>query len=176
MISKRMQDAIDFALEKHQGQLDKAGKPYFGHVLRVALSVLHYGEDYFITAILHDVVEDHHIPLSEIESRWGSEVAAAVDSVTRREMPVKETYMTLIHRASENKIGREVKLADLRDNMQPHRIECLPVEQRDIVNRYKRAEKYLVNIKHTIAQEKEIVLAEQRRKQAEAIYENGGGA
>ena len=169
MISARMQSAIDFAIEKHAGQIDKGGKPYFGHVLRVALSVLHFGENYFIAAILHDVVEDCGVDIEYIAERWGNEVALAVVSVSRITFPFKETYMQLIERASLNEIGIEVKLADLEDNMQPERIAALPIESRDIVKRYERAKKFLLAAK----QAKE---TEQNRKQAQAIYENGGGA
>ena len=100
MLSERIKSAIDFAMEKHQGQLDKAGKPYFGHVLRVALSVASNedtpdDENYFIVALLHDVVEDCKVSLEEIEQRWGKVVADAVDSLSRRIKPKKETYMQL---------------------------------------------------------------------------------
>jgi (p)ppGpp synthase/HD superfamily hydrolase len=147
MISERMQYAIDFALEKHEGQKDKAGRPYFGHVLRVALAVLHLGENYFIAAILHDTVEDCGVSIQFIAEKWGQVVADAVDSVSRRIHPVKETYMNLIERASQNEIGLELKLADLEDNTQPERIAALPPESRDIVKRYDRAKKVLLTVK-----------------------------
>jgi (p)ppGpp synthase/HD superfamily hydrolase len=147
MISARMQSAIDFALEEHAGQVDKAGRPYFGHVLRVALSVLHLGENYFITAILHDVMEDCGVTIEYITERWGAEVAFAVNSVSRITLPVKETYMNLIERAALNEIGIEVKLADLEDNMQPEIIAALPPESRDIVKRYERAKNRLLQVK-----------------------------
>ncbi len=145
ILSQRMQSALDFAIEKHANQLDKAGRPYFGHPLRVALAVIHLGEDYFITAILHDVCEDCNVTFDEIESKWGSTVAKAVKSVTRIVSPVKEPYMSLIERSAWNAIGKEVKLADLRDNMQPDRIASLPTEMQSIINRYKKAYNYLVN-------------------------------
>lgn len=164
-----MQSAIDFALEKHSGQVDKGGRPYFGHVLRVALSVLDLGEDYFIAAILHDVVEDCDVPLSFIAEKWGQVVADAVDSVSRRVHPVKETYMSLIERASKNQIGLEVKLADLQDNMQPERIAALPPEGRDILKRYNRALNFLREVIYKRDQE----LARQRHTQ---MLIDGGGA
>jgi len=148
-----MQSAIDFAYEKHFGQLDKSGKPYFGHALRVALDVIHFGEEFFIVALLHDTVEDCNVSLSYIAENWGQEIADAVASVSRIEHPVKEKYMELIHRASLNRIGREVKLADLDDNMRPERILSLPIEMQDIVKRYERAKKYLEDSK---AKEEEI--------------------
>jgi (p)ppGpp synthase/HD superfamily hydrolase len=149
MISERIKTAIDFAMEKHNGQLDKAGKPYFGHPLRVALSVasrqdIPDDDDYFIVAILHDVVEDAKVSLKEIEEQWGKVVADAVDSVSRRVKPRKETYMQLIARAKDNVIGRTVKIADIEDNSDPIRIAALPINNRDIVKRYDRAKKFLL--------------------------------
>lgn len=169
MASQNLLAAIEFAYEKHQNQRDKSGKPYFFHPLRVMFAVEHFGEDAMIVAILHDVVEDCDVSLLFIAEKWGQIVADAIDSVSRRVAPFKETYMNFIERASLNEIGIEVKLADLEDNMQPERIAALPIESRDIVKRYERAKKFLLAAK----QAKE---TEQNRKQAQAIYENGGGA
>jgi len=48
-------------------------------------------------AFLHDTVEDKNISLREIEAIFGSEVADAVDVVSKEELGVKrdlETYLT----------------------------------------------------------------------------------
>ena len=81
MLSLRAQHAIDFALQMHLSQVDKVGRPYFGHVLRVALAVQHLGEDYFIAGLLHDVVEDCKVSLPEIEEHWGNSVSQVVDAL-----------------------------------------------------------------------------------------------
>ncbi len=139
----KVKEAIDFAVEKHVGQFDKAGKPYIGHPLRVAFSVISFGEKYFITALLHDVVEDCGVLISEIEDRWGKEIAEAVLALSRINEPVKETYKTFIERISINEIARIVKLADIEDNTRPERIACLPIDQQGIVERYRKAKEYL---------------------------------
>ena len=162
MLSERIKSAIEFAMVKHQGQLDKGGKPYFLHPLRVALSVASNNdnpddENYFIVAILHDLVEDAKVPLSEIEARWGKVVADAVDSLSRRIVKHrKETYMQLIERASQNEIGLVIKLADLDDNSDPVRIAALPPEARDIVKRYERAKVVLLLAKERAEREKRL--------------------
>lgn len=48
--------AIEIATKAHEGQVDKAGKPYIGHPLRV----MNMGgtDDEKIVGVLHDVVED----------------------------------------------------------------------------------------------------------------------
>ena len=169
MVSNRLQEAIEFAYQKHENQKDKGGKPYFLHPLRVMLSVAHLGDDYMIAAICHDLIEDCGVTVQQITEKFGSTVADAVESVSRRTEPFKESYMDLIDRAGANEIGIEVKLADLDDNMQPSRVECLPPEMKSIVNRYERAKAKLLRLK-TLRRE------EQARRQHEAILENGGGA
>jgi (p)ppGpp synthase/HD superfamily hydrolase len=142
-MSSRAKKAIDFALNNHLHQIDKAGRPYFGHVIRVALTVQPLGEDYFITGLLHDTIEDCGVTKEDIAALWGDVVAEAVDSVSRRK---DESYMELIERASKNKIGVRVKLADLADNSDPERISVLPEAERSIVNRYNKARLVLEGI------------------------------
>lgn len=169
MLSNRLQEAIEFAYQNHENQKDKGGKPYFLHPLRVMLDVAHLGEDYMIVAICHDLIEDCGVTVQQLTEKFGSTVTEAVESVSRRVVPVKEPYFDLIDRAGANLIGIEVKLADIQDNMQPSRIACLPPEMQSIVHRYERAKAKLLRLK-------ENRLSEQARKQHEAILENGGGA
>lgn len=51
-----LERAIQIATEAHKGQLDKAGKDYIGHPLRVM--EMGKTEDEKIVGVLHDVVED----------------------------------------------------------------------------------------------------------------------
>ena len=60
-------------------------------------------------------------------------ILAALDTVTIRE---NEDYSTFISRSADNVIGRRVKIADLRDNMDLSRIPQ-PTEKD-----HKRMEKY----------------------------------
>jgi hypothetical protein len=142
--------AMSFAIERHRGQVDKAGQPYIKHPMRVARSVYHLGDEYFITGLLHDVVEDCILPgetresvLALIERRWGLRVRNAVDSLSRREGPPKEVYKDFRERTGADFIGRIVGLADLTDNSDPARVEQLPVEERGVVKRYEKALKRL---------------------------------
>ena len=48
--------AISIALKAHEGQTDKAGMPYIGHVMRVMNAGRTMDEK--IVGVLHDVVED----------------------------------------------------------------------------------------------------------------------
>jgi (p)ppGpp synthase/HD superfamily hydrolase len=131
--------AICFASISHLGQLDKGGKPYILHPLRVMLSLKDESEAVQVTAVLHDVIEDCGVTKEEIEHEFGTEIAEAVYSVSRIEEPVKETYVNFCTRSKANKIGRIVKIADLRDNMSPERHNALPESEKGIMNRYVKA-------------------------------------
>ena len=120
-----LERAIEIAVTAHKGQADKSGAPYILHPLRVMLSLK--TEEERIVAVLHDVVEDcEEWPLHRLrEEGLPEELAAALESVTRND---GETYMEFIERSKTNAIGRPVKAADLRDNMDLSRIEN-PTEQ-----------------------------------------------
>ena len=94
---------------------------------------------YFIAAILHDTVEDTATTLDEIENLFGKNVRNAVDSVSRREFPKKESYEDFVLRSKADPIGRVVKIADLYDNMSPERRPEPPIELDKKLERYEKA-------------------------------------
>ena len=120
-----LERAIEIAVTAHRGQADKSGAPYILHPLRVMLSLK--TEEERIVAVLHDVVEDcEEWPLERLRGEGLPErLATALESVTRND---GETYTEFIERSKTNAIGRRVKAADLRDNMDLSRIEN-PTEQ-----------------------------------------------
>ncbi|MCL2038016.1 RelA/SpoT family protein [Candidatus Saccharibacteria bacterium] len=77
--------ATDFAKEKHAGQKRLSGEDYVTHPLAVARILLEWDMDLdsVIAGLLHDVVEDTDTPLSEIEEKFGEDVARLVDGVTK---------------------------------------------------------------------------------------------
>ncbi len=82
---ENIERAYAFILEKHKGQLRKSGEPYYHHLIEVAyiLASLQAGPATIIAGLLHDVVEDTDVEISEIEKKWGSDVAKLVDSLTK---------------------------------------------------------------------------------------------
>ena len=80
-----IEDAYKFALKAHQGQTRKSGGPYIEHPLRVALILaeLHFDAISLAAALLHDVPENCGMPIAEIETRFGAEVAKLVDGTTK---------------------------------------------------------------------------------------------
>ena len=77
--------AYEFAAMHHQGQLRKSGEPYIIHPLNVAciLTSINTGPATICAGLLHDVVEDTDVELSEIEAKFGKDVAEIVDGVTK---------------------------------------------------------------------------------------------
>ena len=80
-----VEDAYNFALKAHEGQVRKSGEPYMEHPLETALTLaeLQLDASALAAALLHDVPENCEIPVSEIEARFGSEVAKLVDGTTK---------------------------------------------------------------------------------------------
>ena len=115
-----LERAIAIAAEAHAGQMDRAAAPYIMHPLRVMMA-MPKDPSYRIAAVLHDVLEDCPAWTAERldDEGFSGLTVAAVLSVTRRP---GEAYSSLIARAAADPIGRVVKLADLRDNMNLSRI------------------------------------------------------
>ena len=80
-----IEDAYNFASKAHEGQVRKSGEPYLEHPLQVALILaeLQLDASTLAAALLHDVPENCGIPVSEIEAKFGSEVAKLVDGTTK---------------------------------------------------------------------------------------------
>jgi (p)ppGpp synthase/HD superfamily hydrolase len=70
-------------------------------------------------AVLHDVVEDTDILLDEVHAVLGDRTAILVDILTHAE---GEPYKAFIERVAKSEDATLIKLADLRDNMDPSRI------------------------------------------------------
>ena len=113
--------------EVHRGQVRRSGEPYVTHPLAVAGIVAHLGLDprSVAAAILHDAVEDTGLGLEEVEKRFGPEVSAIVDGVTkldRLQFDSKEAQQAatvrkmLIAMASDWRV-LVIKLADRLHNM-----------------------------------------------------------
>ena len=145
-----LEKAIKIAVEAHTGQLDKGGKPYILHPLRVMLSLK--TEEERIVGVLHDVVEDcEGWTWDRLASNGLSEkIIEALKSVSKtpeeeaeyRKLPEGKKldhYLQFVSRAKANKIGREVKAADIKDNLDISRIDDITQNDINRLNRYKKA-------------------------------------
>jgi (p)ppGpp synthase/HD superfamily hydrolase len=128
--------AIEIAVNGHRGQFDKAGKPYILHPLRVMVSL--DNEDEMICAILHDIIEDTGIRAQGlIDEGFNQKIIDAILSVTKSDIDID--YFDFIRRAKENPIGRKVKIADLKDNLNLNRISNPSTEDFKRTERYRKA-------------------------------------
>ena len=129
-----LQRAIEIATEAHQGQLDKAGRDYIGHPLRVM--EMGKTEEEKIVGVLHDVIEDTDWTFERLaEEGFSNEVIAALRCVTK--ISENENYDDFIDRVKKNPLAVAVKINDLTDNMDIRRLPYL--SDKDV----KRLKKYL---------------------------------
>jgi len=80
-----IEKAFRYAYDAHKGRKRYSKEPYFTHCSEVAKILVDLRLDALTIAagLLHDVVEDEQVPLSEIETEFGQTVALLVDGVTK---------------------------------------------------------------------------------------------
>lgn len=119
--------ALRIALQAHDGQYRKDGKtPYIIHPIRVAN---YFNSDLKRTiAILHDVAEDTKQDLS----MFPKEVLDIIKLLTKT-----GDYMSYISKIAKNKIAREIKIADITDNLSD---DC----SEEQIKKYNKALKILI--------------------------------
>ena len=129
-----LERAIQIATEAHKGQLDKAGREYIGHPIRVM--EMGKTEDEKIVGVLHDVIEDTDWTFERLEAEgFSQEVINALRCVTKTSE--NENYDDFIDRVKKNPLATAVKINDLTDNMDIRRLPYL--SDKDV----KRLKKYL---------------------------------
>ncbi len=119
--------AYEYGRQMHDGQFRKSGEPYFTHPVAVAalLTEQQLDDATIITALLHDTIEDTRSTYSEVDSRFGREVADLVDGVTKltnlqlssSETKQAENFRKLFMAMSKDLRVILVKLADRLHNM-----------------------------------------------------------
>jgi guanosine-3',5'-bis(diphosphate) 3'-pyrophosphohydrolase len=77
--------AYDFAAEQHKTQTRLSGEPFLSHPVEVAhiLAGMKLDVTSLCAALLHDVVEDTKIPLDQISTYFGPDVAQLVEGATK---------------------------------------------------------------------------------------------
>ena len=124
---EKIRYTYSYAYEKHKGQFRKSGEEYIIHPLNVAiiLTGIYADCDTLCAALLHDVVEDCDVELSEIEEKFGKDIAFLVDGVTKlsrinfstENEYLIEYYKKIIVGMSEDVRVIIIKLADRVHNM-----------------------------------------------------------
>src|SRR5207249_1636574 len=124
---KDLQRAFAFAEESHAGQKRLSGEDFIEHPVAVAAILADLGMDPITlqAALLHDVVEDTHLSVEDVESEFGSEVANLVDGLTKldkikfrsREQEQAENVRKMIIAMARDIRVLLIKLADRLHNM-----------------------------------------------------------
>lgn len=130
-----LERAIEIALSAHLGQTQWNGRPYILHPLRVMSDV--EGDDAKMVAVLHDVVEDSEWTLDDLQAEgFAEDVLLAISVLTR---PPGMSYDQYIESVAHNRLARQVKLADLRHNMDVRRVPQITVDNVAYLERYRAA-------------------------------------
>jgi len=131
--TQKTKTALKICFEAHKDQMDKSGLPYAFHPFHLAEQML--DEASTVVALLHDVAEDTDMTLEQLaEFGFGKKIMDALSLLTHDE---KIPYMDYVAAIKPNPIARAVKIADLRHNSDPTRMDGMT--ERDLVRR----EKYL---------------------------------
>ena len=138
-----LESAYNFAKKAHEGQLRISGEPYLEHPIQTALILaeLQLDANSIAAALLHDVLENCEIPLSDIEVTFGAEIAKLVDGVTKlsklplsggdaststSEQQMENLRKMLVAMAEDLRVVF-IKLADRLHNMRT--LDALPPEK-----------------------------------------------
>jgi GTP pyrophosphokinase len=119
--------AYVYAMKAHGAQKRASGDPYFSHPLEVAAILTDYelDEATIATALLHDVIEDTEATKAEIVEKFGTEIGALVDGLTKidklnlvsKRAEQAENFRKLLIAISSDIRVLLVKLADRLHNM-----------------------------------------------------------
>lgn len=133
-----IQEAYLLAKKAHEGQQRYTGEPYITHPVAVALILAEMRMDpqTIMAAILHDVIEDTPVEKSELNDKFGKEVADLVDGVTKltqiefesRAQAQAENFRKMLMAMARDIRVILVKLADRLHNMRT--LGHLPPEKR----------------------------------------------
>lgn len=131
--------AFAIASQAHKGQRDKAGLDYILHPVRVSNHCTSPVAK--IVALLHDTIEDTNVTPDYLRQQGFPEVIVeAVLTLTHSKEQPYEDYVKLL---ATNPVCREVKLADLEDNMDVRRLPQLTDTDVARLRKYLRAWHYL---------------------------------
>ncbi|MEJ2540609.1 MAG: bifunctional (p)ppGpp synthetase/guanosine-3',5'-bis(diphosphate) 3'-pyrophosphohydrolase [Gemmatimonadota bacterium] len=140
--------AFELATQAHDGQRRASGEEFVTHTVEVAtiLAGLRLDTASIVAGLVHDTVEDTHVTLGDLSERFGDEVAALVDGVTKigkvefrshTHQQVENYRKLLLSMAADARVIL-IKLADRLHNMrtlehlQPGKRRRIALETREI--------------------------------------------
>jgi guanosine-3',5'-bis(diphosphate) 3'-pyrophosphohydrolase len=134
---ERVQDAFVFACEHHAAQRRKSGEDFIVHPVGVAriCASMRLDTETLCAALLHDTVEDTSASIEEVRERFGEEIAAIVDGVTKltgitfqsRDEAQANNYRKMMVAMATDVRVILIKLADRLHNMRT--IDAMPKQK-----------------------------------------------
>jgi guanosine-3',5'-bis(diphosphate) 3'-pyrophosphohydrolase len=119
--------AYVYAMHAHGHQKRASGDPFFSHPLEVAaiLTELKLDDATIAAALLHDVIEDTDVTRAEIDQKFGKEIGALVEGLTKikrldlvtKKAEQAENFRKLLVAISSDIRVLLIKLADRLHNM-----------------------------------------------------------
>lgn len=132
-------DAIKIILKAFSGKTDRGGDQYVNHLFRVAATVSNLGkEDLVIPALLHDLLEDCPEWTEQYLLEEGLE-SHHLDVIKILTHNPEDSYEEYIEKISKDFRTIEIKLADLKDNMDITRLSSLSSKDLERLQKYHRA-------------------------------------
>jgi (p)ppGpp synthase/HD superfamily hydrolase len=135
--------AISITASSFANKVDKAGKPYILHCLRVMNAVDQSDGELMAIAVMHDLVEDSDYTLMMLTNLgFSHRVIKAIAYLTHENNISYDEYIKGI---ANNPDAVKVKLADLKDNSDITRLKGLRKKDLDRMEKYHRSFIYLSN-------------------------------
>ncbi|MBC6606779.1 bifunctional (p)ppGpp synthetase/guanosine-3',5'-bis(diphosphate) 3'-pyrophosphohydrolase [Hymenobacter sp. BT188] len=132
--AKLIKKAFNTSLEAHKNMRRKSGEPYILHplaVAQIAVEEIGLGTTSIVSALLHDVVEDTPMEISDVEREFGPKVARIIDGLTKISgvfdygtSEQAENFRKMLLTLSEDVRVILIKLADRLHNMRT--LESMP--------------------------------------------------
>lgn len=137
---KQLNMAIHIATDYHNGQIDKSGEPYILHPIWVMNNVKSLKGK--VVAMLHDIVEDTEITIENlIDFGFDEDIVIAIDILTKKKGQKYTDYIELV---GKNNLAREVKISDLKHNMDLKRLKEITDKDKKRYVKYKNSYDYLI--------------------------------
>ena len=136
--------ALELCKKHHADQIDKNGRVYYEHPIRIATFA--ESDEEKIVALLHDIIEDTPLTAIDLENNGISkECIEAILLLTKLNGESYGEYIRKI-KLSGNKLAIKIKILDLKDNSNLTRISLLTEKDLVRTEKYIRALRILMNL------------------------------
>lgn len=136
----QLSNMLTLATQRHDGQFDKAGRPYILHPLKVMHYLKSDDEELQCIALGHDLIEDTFRTVNEgvgfLKSRGFSE--RVIDGIVVLTKRFGQNYFDYKEQVKRNPDAVKVKMADLRHNSDIRRLKGVTAKDIERTVRYQQ--------------------------------------